>query len=242
MGLIPLQFCLRFLSVLIFFLPATQAEGEIFLEEHFKALERWEGLEFSAVPRHSSYEIVEQKDGHTILAMRSDNAGSALLLKAAFKPRTYPVIEWRWRVEEAPTGINHTQRSGDDYPVRLYAFFEYTGEGLSMGNRLQSQAYRALRGQLPPHSAIAFVWAANEVTDTRFPNPYSSRVMMRVLRGPETPRGAWRSEKVEILEEYRALFDRDPPEAPMRLAVMTDSDDSGQSTRAAIDFIRVRGK
>ncbi len=63
---------------------------------------------------------------------------------------------------------------------------------------------------------------------------------MRVLRNNSDELGKWRTERINILEEYEACFGELPPGSALRLAVMTDSDDTGQQTQAAIDWIRIR--
>ncbi len=174
--------------------------------------------------------------------MSSTNAGSGLILKAGLDPRKYPVLEWRWRVSQGVTGVDHRRKSGDDYPIRIYLFFDYDKSGLSWLDRLRYRAYRELKGRYPPHSGLAFVWTWNPVEAETYPNPYTDRLVMRVLRGPSAPIGAWKSERIHILQEYAAYFGEAPPETPLRLAVMTDSNDSGQRTEAALDWIRMRAE
>ncbi len=211
---------------------------EVCLEETFADLDRWEPHTFPAVPRESVYAVEEDDEGNPFLLMTSDGGGSGIVLKEPFRVRDYPVVEWRWRVDKAIEGVDHLRRDGDDYPARLYVFFEYERQGLDLGTRIRYRAYRALRGEFPPHSGLTYVWTAVSVEEDNYPSPYTDRVGMFVLRGEDTPLGEWREESIHILEDYERFFGEDPPETA-RIAIMTDSDDTGQSTAAAIDFIRI---
>ena len=218
-------------------------ETGAFLNESFQNLEEWEPLTFDSIPRRSTYTIEAHDDGDgAFLRMRSEDAGSGLLLSEPFDPRRYPVIEWRWRVDDGIDGADHSRKSGDDYPVRVYLFFEYDGTGLSFRDRMRYAVYRRLRGTYPPHSAITYVWATSPVSKNSYTSPHADRVWMRVLRDADAPTGTWKTERVDVLEDYRRLFGEAPPETPMRIAVMTDSDDTGQSTDAALDWIIVRAR
>ncbi|TVR52121.1 MAG: DUF3047 domain-containing protein [Puniceicoccaceae bacterium] len=209
------------------------------LVEDFAGLDRWEPLVFAGIARESHYETRRTEDGRTFLHMESEAAGSALVLKEPLDASACPVVEWRWRVERPIVDADPMQRSGDDYAARIYLFFEYEGDNLPFADRVRYRAYRMLRGDYPPHSALTFVWSQRSPPGSSFANPYTERVGMRVLRGPETPLDSWQTERIDVLEEYRSTFGEDPPSTPMRLAIMTDSDDTGQKTRAAIDWIRV---
>ena len=53
--------------------------------------------------------------------------------------------------------------------------------------------------------------------------------------------GAWQTYSVNILEDYRKIFGMDPP-AIASLAIMGDSDNTGESSLAFIDFIRLESE
>ncbi len=217
---------------------AVTSGREVCIEERFSDLDRWEPHTFPAVPHESEYVVEEDEGGNPFLLMTSDGGGSGLVLKESFRVRDYPIVEWRWRVDKAIEGVDHLRRDGDDYPARVYVFFDYEGRGLDLATRIRYRAYRALRGEYPPHSGLTYVWNAVPVEEKIYPNPYTDRVGMFVLRGAETALGEWREESIHILEDYERYFGEEPPETA-RIAIMTDSDDTGQSTRAALDFIRI---
>ncbi len=69
-------------------------------------------------------------------------------------------------------------------------------------------------------------------------NPYSSRSKMIFLRMGGEQTGRWVEESVDILADYRRAFGEDPP-ATASLAIMNDSDDTGQSAVSYVEFIEI---
>lgn len=226
---------LKYLALLLVSATALNA-----LEESFVTLNDWERLIFSDIPE-SNYEAVEAADaeGGSKLKATSAASGSALVWKESWDVRETPVLHWRWRVDDPIEEVDPTRKSGDDYALRVYVYFEYISEGLSVGERIQARAYRTLRGSFPPHSALTYVWSASDQPEGWYANPYTNRVkMMRI--NADTTLGLWGEEQINLLEDYRAAFGVDPPSSPARIVIMADSDDSGQSTHAYLDFIRLR--
>lgn len=62
---------------------------------------------------------------------------------------------------------------------------------------------------------------------------------MIVLEEGKERTGRWVEESVNVLEDYRRVFGKDPP-ATATLAVMSDTDNAGGSAVAYLDFIEVR--
>ena len=63
------------------------------------------------------------------------------------------------------------------------------------------------------------------------PNPYTEKAMMIVVESGAAKLNQWVREKRNILEDYRQAFHSDPP-AISGVAVMTDTDNTGESVIA----------
>lgn len=50
--------------------------------------------------------------------------------------------------------------------------------------------------------------------------------------------GWWREEEVNIVEDYERAFNQKPPETA-ELAIMNDSDNTGESSVSSIDWIEI---
>ena len=69
-------------------------------------------------------------------------------------------------------------------------------------------------------------------------NPYSDRSKMIFLQMGGERKGQWIEENLNIITDYLRAFGEKPP-TTASLAIMNDSDDTGQSSVSYIDFIEI---
>jgi hypothetical protein len=62
---------------------------------------------------------------------------------------------------------------------------------------------------------------------------------MIILESGADHAGEWRTEQVNILEDYEAAFGEAPPDTAS-LGIMNDSDNTGEQSVSYIDFIEIR--
>jgi len=189
----------------------------------------WEPLHFNRIGRHTQYTPVDQGNEHWLRA-DSDCSASALLLPlGGVDLSTTPVLQWRWRVDDPLEIEDERSKRGDDFAARVYVLFPFEPEHSNFLSRLQRRIARALYGREPPGSALIFVWSSSEPIGAEWTNPHADDSHMRVL---STGRGGdWRQASVNLHAEYLSAFGR-PPQNPMGLALMTDSDNSCQRASA----------
>jgi len=225
-------------AVLLGLLLATPvAAATVLLDERFESLERWRPLLFPKISRHSRY-TAARCDGTPCLRMESDNAASALVLRQSFNVYDYPRLAWRWKVGNVYRKGDSRTRAGDDYPARLYVMFAYDPARTSLAKRLQYRLARTVYGSYPPDSSISYIWD-NRVTGAPFiVNAYSAAARMIPVSAGADKIGTWQEYEVDIIRDYRLAFGADPP-ATASLAVMIDSDDTGESATAWIRYIRI---
>lgn len=217
--------------------PIAAAGGAVLLEEQFDTLARWQPQPFAKIPRHSRYSAVTL-EGRSCLLMESDNSASALVLGQSFNVYAYPGLAWRWKVGNILTKGDSSRKEGDDYPARLYVMFAYDPDRASLGKRLQYQLAKTVYGQYPPDSSISYIWDNRRTDAAVITNAYTSAAkMIPVNAGPEKV-NTWQEHTVDIVRDYRLAFGQDPP-ATATLAVMTDADNTHESARAWIDYIRI---
>ena len=82
----------------------------------------WKPLTFKKIPKHTSYEVV--KDGDvTVVKAVSEASASGLTKPVVIDPKEYPIVRWRWKVDNVLKGSDVTLKEGDDFPARLYITF-----------------------------------------------------------------------------------------------------------------------
>jgi len=218
--------------------PLPAAEKKVFLREEFDGLERWKPLTFPGIERHSRYSI-EEKGKKRYLRAESDASASGIVLRETFPVHEYPRVGWRWKAGKVYEKGDARTRKGDDYPIRLYVIFPYDPERAGFGERMRYGAARLLYGEYPPGSALNYIWANRKGEVRVIPNAFTAKAMMIVLQGPEDV-GSWQVETVDIVRDYRAVFGEDPP-ATAGIAIMNDSDNTGESSVSHIDYLEISG-
>ncbi len=166
----------------------------------------------------TDYRLVETDGRLAVQATCTEGTASGLFYRRDIDLTRTPVVEWEWRVDETLTGIDETTRSGDDYPARLYLVDEAP----------------VLRWRT---RALNYVWSSKAERGQDWPNAFASQARMIAVATAEDAGGGWRTERRNVLEDFRRFHDREPARINA-VAVMTDCDNTGQETRAWYGNIR----
>ncbi len=225
----------------VFWLPSLGSASDppqTLFREEFQTLENWDPLKFPKIDKMSEYMIENGNGEASYLMASSEGSASGLMWKRHFNPYEHPRIRWRWRVDRVYRKGDATMKSGDDYPVRLYVMFQYNTDDPAVRPSLKYSLAKILYGDYPPYRSVNYIWANRDHGRRIIPNAYTKNSMM-VLKETGAGRvGQWVTEEANILDDYREAFGEDPPRN-VSLAVMNDSDDTGESSRSWIDFIEV---
>ncbi len=189
----------------------------------------WKPLTFKKIPKQTSYELV--RDGeHVVVKATSDASASGLTKEVRIDPRDYPIIRWRWRVENVLTRSDVTRKDGDDYSARLYVTFAYDPEKTSFSKKLAYKAGRVLFGEIPI-GALNYIWDRKAPIGTIVENAYTSFAQMIVVESGPQKVGTWVEEERNIYEDYARAFGEEPPMIN-GVAIMTDTDNTKERATA----------
>lgn len=191
---------------------------------------RWEPLHFRDIKIHTHYRLVEA-DGQVVVQAKADASASGLIRRISIDPKEYPIVQWRWKVSNVLQKGNVHRKDGDDYPARLYILFEYDPDRLGFFERLKYETAKLFYGAYPPLASINYIWASNAPEGLVVPNPYADRSMMVVVQSGEKNLNRWLTEERNIYEDYRRVFKDEPPMIS-GVAIMTDTDNTGESATA----------
>lgn len=159
------------------------------------------------------YHVMRENGGQYLHAV-ADADSVQIGLPVAFRLREYPLLSWRWRVAELPSGGDEREAATNDSAAGVYVVFK-----------------GGLGGLLP--RAIKYVWSAREPTGTSIPSPRYPNARIIVLESGPADRGTWKTETVNVVEDYRRLFQSEPSE-PQGIALLTDADNT--NSRAVADY------
>ena len=200
-------FALAFLALSLIALPAY---GKPLVLEWPSSGDRgdWEVEEFEGETR---YRVVEV-DGRRVVEADSAATASSLYLEREIDLTETPILEWSWRIEKPLAVDDERIKDGDDFAARIYVVAP--GEGWFDMPR-----------------AVNYVWANQADVGESWPNPFTSKVMMIAVQSGEGEAGTWQTYRRNVRADFRRLFGMEVDELE-GIAVMTDSDNCGQSARA----------
>jgi hypothetical protein len=200
----------------------------------------WKPLTFKKIPKLTTYELV--KDGaQVVVKAMSDSSASGLTKEVRIDPKEFPIVRWRWKVENLLQKSNATRKDGDDYPARLYITFEYNPDRVSFGKKLKYKAGQALFGDIPI-GAISYVWETKAPVGAIIDNAYTDFVKMVVVESGPSNIGLWVDESRNIYEDYKNAFGEEPPMIN-GVAIMSDTDNTKERATAYygdIVFVKAR--
>jgi hypothetical protein len=189
----------------------------------------WKPLTFKKVPRLTTYELV--KDGEAVVMKAVSEASASGLTKAVtIDPREYPIVRWRWKVENLLKGSDVSRKEGDDYPARLYITFNYDPDKVSFGRRLKYKAGQAIFGDIPI-GALNYIWETKTPVGTIIENAYTDFARMIVIESGPQKVGIWVEEERNIYEDYKKAFGEEPPMIN-GVAIMSDTDNTKERATA----------
>lgn len=170
-------------------------------------------------------------DGQVVVRASADNAAASLARTVRRELTAEPVLRWRWRIDRVVEKSDIATKQGDDFAARLYVFFDYPLDHLSLVERTKLKLARWWYGDQVPAAALCYVWANRERPGTETWNAYTSRARMIVLRNADSGVGEWADERRNLAVDFRNAFGDVAP-AVTGFAIAADTDQTGESVTA----------
>ncbi len=163
------------------------------------------------------YSVVPDGDGH-VLQAQSDASASGLVYEIDFDPAEHPILSWRWKINGTVKKGDERTKAGDDYAARIYVIFPHWF--------------------FPKTRTLNYIWANHLPENDILPNAYTSNAMMIAANSGAARAGEWVEVRRNLIADYRQAFGEEPPEAGA-IAIMTDTDNTGEKAMAWYDDIRL---
>ena len=190
----------------------------------------WEPLRISSIPRNTLYSL-ESADGVTVLRAEADASMSGLAREIDLDPQALPWMQWRWRVAGANEKSRLDNKQGDDFPARIYVFFDYDINRMPFLERVIFRLARALYGDRLPRAALCYVWANEDPPGTTAWNAFTERVRMVVASSGNAQAGQWVAVERNVGDDFKEAFGEPVPRIT-GIAIATDSDGTGEYSLA----------
>ncbi|HYC01959.1 MAG TPA: DUF3047 domain-containing protein [Azospirillaceae bacterium] len=167
------------------------------------------GWAHRTMTERTEYEVVRD-EGRRVLKAVSRDSASILTRAVHVDLRQTPILEFSWKVEEGPLGLDERTKQGNDFAARIYVALD----GAPAGRE---------------DIVLNYVWSGTDPEETISTSPYweGSRA---IVATSADKRGQWVTVRRDLRQDLdRAFgFRLDIAES---ISIMTDTDDSdGQAT------------
>ena len=188
----------------------------------------WESLLFDGVERHTVYTQVVDEQGSAVVQAESVNASSGFVRKIQIDSAQWPIVSWRWKIQHVLKNADLAQKKGDDAPARLYITFAYDASEVSWWEKVTFETIKLLYGEHPPIAALMYVWASHADEGTVIDSPYTSRVKVIVLQSGDDKAKQWVMQRRDVHADYLQAFGGKQVPMISGVAIMTDTDNTGE--------------
>lgn len=199
--------------------------------------EGWKPLIILRNKKQTEYQLV-RKEGRTVLHARANSASSALMHTLNVDTAGHPWLQWQWKIPALLKGADNTQRATEDSPVRIVLGFDGDKEKLPFTDQVLFETAKVVTGHDFPYATLMYIWENNAPVGTIIRSTYSNRIKMMVAESGSAGIGEWRAFTRNIVEDYEKAFGEKPGRL-IGIGVLTDTDNTGESTEAWYGDIRL---
>ncbi len=217
--------------------PATKVN--VFMSEDFSSLDGWMPYRLFKNKKQTVYTL-DVKDSKHCVRAKSDDSSSALAYKKEFDVYEFPVVKWEWMVANLYPDGNIKKKSRNDSPARLYILFKYNPKKAGFFTRLKYSIAKKIYGVYPPGSNLCYLWANRPHKERIITSPAWGNSKDIVLESGPEHLNEWMKERINIVDDYRAAFGKDPPHTAA-IAIMNNSDNMGGKATSWFGPIEISG-
>ena len=206
--------CLLLLLIVVCTVPVGAAEFLMIDDFEHGLSAEWRVMEFKG---KTDYQVVPDGTSQVLHAI-SNGTASGLVYQKDFLIEDFSVVSWRWKIAGVVEKGDAASKLSDDYAARIYIVFPHWF--------------------YPNTRSLNYIWANKLEKGSVVPSVYTGNsVMLAVESGPDNV-GLWQTVRRNIAEDYRQAFGEEPPNK-WRLAIMTDTDNTGGKAKAWYDDIQL---
>lgn len=181
------------------------------------------------------YTILEEENNYFLQA-RVKAGGSIIVKEISYRLEEFPLMAWRWRALQLPEGGDERYKSSGDSGAGIYVIFP---------SAIKPERFRSRWGLNLPvpdvlkPECIKYVWSSSLPRGTVTESPYASKTKIVVLQNGSSPLNEWVTEELNVYEDYKRLFNKEPGEV-RAVGILTDADDTSSEAMADYDDIFIK--
>lgn len=188
------------------------AENVIMVTDYNKNFSDWKVKEFKG---KAVYEVktVPEKE----IVLKSNKTSFSLAKEMVFDLSEYPFLNFTWKVYALPENGDVRNKKTDDQAAQIYVILPSFPEMINF-------------------KAIGYIWDSNAPQGV-YQSKKSSNIKYVVLRSGKADTGRWHSEKINVYQDFKRLWNMEVAKRKVVVSISIDSDDTQSSSESAFGEI-----
>ena len=160
--------------------------------------------------------IENDEQGRPVLHIKSKDGSVGIYKGIEIDVKQYPYFTWKWKITKIPPKGDVRKKSTDDQAGNIYVVFPGGFPEL-------------VRGKI-----VSYLWDSNAPKGLMTTSPKRGNTKNIVVESGKERLGEWITEKRNVYEDYKKLFNEEPPKTA-KISIWIDSDDTGSESEAYYD-------
>jgi len=171
-----------------------------------------------------------------VRAVKLESKGALTFLEktVSIDIREYPVVSWKWKVDNVLEDIDERTKAGDDHPIRLFFVFEPDEKKQSFWFRLKRFLYLDwMHGHPMGGRFTEYLWSSHLKPGEIIDDPGKPWQKLMVVEGGEAKLKRWLTYRKNLYEDFKKLYGEEPRRLVF-VGILNDTDQTGQE---AVSYI-----
>lgn len=177
-------------------------------------------------------------EGQPAVRLHSRGALTFLEKRVDIDLREFPVVSWRWKVENILEGVDERDPAGDDHPIRIFFVFAPDTTQQSLWFRLMRFLYLdRFHGHPMGGRFTEYLWSSHLQAGEILPDPGKPWQKLMVIEGGREQLGRWLSYRRNLYENFKQVYGEEPRRLVF-IGIINDTDASGLEAVSYIADLR----
>ncbi|HEX9756289.1 MAG TPA: DUF3047 domain-containing protein [Nitrospiria bacterium] len=198
-----------------------------------KTPEGWKFKGWFGKPKGAGAEWVKE-NGVAAVRLESKGVLTFLQKRVNIDIKQFPIVTWKWKVENILEGIDERTQEGDDHPIRIFFVFEPDESKQSLWFRIKRFLYLDwVHGHPVGGRFTEFLWSSHLTPGDIINDPGKPWQKLMVIEGRHENVDRWFSYKRNLYEDFKKLY-KEEPRRLIFIGILNDTDQTGQD---AVSYI-----
>ncbi len=226
---------------LSFGFPTKAEDASAFIELGLSALDYQQGqvpggwrLRKSFGYSKGAHAVWVVEDGTQTVKLHSKAALTFLKKTVEIDIREFPIVTWKWKVENILQNIDERTIEGDDHPIRIFFVFEPDTTKQSLWFRFKRFFYLDWAHGHPMGGRFTeYLWSSHLQPGDIINDPGKPWQKLMVIEGGREHIRKWRSYRRNLYNDFKRLYAEEPRRL-IFIGILNDTDQTGQE---AVSYI-----